>query len=154
MIRCHWVPAHDSTSLYLHFRALGRPFLWAAYFRPSVHTGANECGSFSPFLFRLSLHRSCSIWETESNIEWLDLVSTPAAADWDASFTVERINLQQNIAKAFRRKCEFDQMREVPFVRMPDQFAFARSHLAPILLSFLLRFFSLPRVARVTSNAP
>ena len=24
--------AHDSTSLYLHFRALGRPFLWAAYF--------------------------------------------------------------------------------------------------------------------------
>jgi hypothetical protein len=22
-------------SLYLHFRALGRPFLWAAYFRPA-----------------------------------------------------------------------------------------------------------------------
>jgi hypothetical protein len=35
-------------SLYLHFRALGRPFLWAAYFSPSVHTGANECGSFLP----------------------------------------------------------------------------------------------------------
>ena len=30
--------------------------LWAAYFRPSVHTGANECGSFAPVLFRLSLH--------------------------------------------------------------------------------------------------
>ena len=28
-----------------------------------------------------------------SNVEWLDLVSTPAAADWDVSFTVERINL-------------------------------------------------------------
>jgi hypothetical protein len=28
-------PVHDSTSLYLHFRALGRPFLWAAYF--SLH---------------------------------------------------------------------------------------------------------------------
>jgi hypothetical protein len=37
--------------------------------------------------------RSGSGWETESNIEWLDLVSTPAAADWDASFTVERTNL-------------------------------------------------------------
>jgi hypothetical protein len=35
-------------SLYLHFRALGRPFLRAAYFSPSVHTGANECGSFAP----------------------------------------------------------------------------------------------------------
>ena len=58
-MRCHWVPAHDSTSLYLHFRALGRPFLWAAYFRPSVHTGPNECGSFAPVLFRLWLHRRC-----------------------------------------------------------------------------------------------
>src|SRR6266481_7183569 len=46
-------------SLYLHFRALGRPFLWAAYFRPSVQTEANECGSFAPVLCRLSLHRKC-----------------------------------------------------------------------------------------------
>src|SRR5215831_4503346 len=59
MIRCHWVPTHDSTSLYLHFQALGRPFLWAAYFRPSVHTGASECGSFAPVFFRLSLHGRC-----------------------------------------------------------------------------------------------
>jgi hypothetical protein len=35
-------PTHDSTSLYLHFRALGRPFFWAAHFSPSVHAGANE----------------------------------------------------------------------------------------------------------------
>jgi hypothetical protein len=35
---------------------------------------------------------SGSIWEAESNVEWLDLVSTPAAADWDVSFTVEPIN--------------------------------------------------------------
>jgi hypothetical protein len=35
---------------------------------------------------------SGSVWEAESNIELLDLVSAPAAADWDASFTVERIN--------------------------------------------------------------
>src|SRR6516162_4397302 len=56
MIRCHCVPAHDSTSLYLHFRALGRPFLWAAYFRPSVHAGSNECGSFAPVLFLFALH--------------------------------------------------------------------------------------------------
>jgi hypothetical protein len=28
----------------------------------------------------------------ESNIDLLDLVSTPAAADWDAAFTVKRIN--------------------------------------------------------------
>jgi hypothetical protein len=37
--------------------------------------------------------RNDAVWEAESNIEWLDLVSTPAAADWDASFTVECINL-------------------------------------------------------------
>ena len=37
--------------------------------------------------------RSGRVWEAESNMEWLDLVSTPAAADWDASFMVERINL-------------------------------------------------------------
>jgi len=37
--------------------------------------------------------RSGGVREAESNIEWLDLVSTPAAADWDASFTMERINL-------------------------------------------------------------
>jgi hypothetical protein len=37
--------------------------------------------------------RSSGVWETESNIELRDLVSTPTAADWDASFTVERINL-------------------------------------------------------------
>ena len=38
---------------------------------------------------------------------------------------MERINLLENTAKAFRRKCEFDQMRKVPFVRKPDKFAFA-----------------------------
>jgi hypothetical protein len=37
--------------------------------------------------------RSGGVWEAESNIELLGLVSTPAAADWDASLTVERINL-------------------------------------------------------------
>ena len=37
--------------------------------------------------------RSSGVWETESNMELLDLVLIPAAADWDASFTVERINL-------------------------------------------------------------
>jgi hypothetical protein len=37
--------------------------------------------------------RSGGVWEAESNIELLGLVSTPAAADWDASVTVERINL-------------------------------------------------------------
>jgi hypothetical protein len=37
--------------------------------------------------------RSGDVWEAESNIELLALVSTPAAAHWDASFTVERINL-------------------------------------------------------------
>src|SRR5262249_6630188 len=37
--------------------------------------------------------RSGSVGEAESNIELLDFVSTPAAPDWDALFTVERINL-------------------------------------------------------------
>jgi hypothetical protein len=31
--------------------------------------------------------------EAESNIDLLDLASTPAAADWDASFAVERIKV-------------------------------------------------------------
>jgi len=31
--------------------------------------------------------------EAEPNINLLDLVSIPAAADWDASFTVKCINL-------------------------------------------------------------
>src|SRR5262245_44220453 len=39
------------------------------------------------------MHPQCQRLETESNIEWLDPVSTPAAADWDASFTVKCINL-------------------------------------------------------------
>jgi hypothetical protein len=46
---------------------------------------------------------------------------------------VERINLWQNIAKAFPRKCEFDQVWEVPFVRKADKLALATnvtSHLA------------------------
>jgi hypothetical protein len=37
--------------------------------------------------------RSGGVWEAESNIDLLDLVSIPAAADWDASLTVKRINL-------------------------------------------------------------
>jgi hypothetical protein len=37
--------------------------------------------------------RSGGVGEAESNIEWLGPVSTPAAADWDASFTVERTNV-------------------------------------------------------------
>jgi len=37
--------------------------------------------------------RSGSVGEAESNIDLLDLVSIPAAAGWNASITVERINL-------------------------------------------------------------
>jgi hypothetical protein len=37
--------------------------------------------------------RNGGVWEAESNIDLLDLVSIPAAADWDASFTVKRIHL-------------------------------------------------------------
>jgi hypothetical protein len=33
------------------------------------------------------------VWEAESNIELLGLVSTPTAPDRDASFLVERIKL-------------------------------------------------------------
>src|SRR5215510_7053374 len=58
-------PAHDSTSLYLHFRALGRPLLWAAYFWPQHHAGVNECGSFAAVIFFLfALHRR-STWVLE-----------------------------------------------------------------------------------------
>jgi hypothetical protein len=37
--------------------------------------------------------RSGDVWETESNMELLDLVSIPVATAWIASVTVERINL-------------------------------------------------------------
>jgi hypothetical protein len=36
--------------------------------------------------------RSGGVWEAESNKKLFDLVSTPAATNWDMSFTVERIN--------------------------------------------------------------
>src|SRR5215472_3245846 len=41
---------------------------------------------------RLRNASACGVWEAESNIDLPDLVSTPAAVDWDASITVERIN--------------------------------------------------------------
>jgi hypothetical protein len=75
---------------------------------------------------------SGTIWKAESNVEWLDLVSAPAAADWDVSFTVERINFLKKSVRGFQRKYEFDQMREVPFVRAAGKLAFAtdvRGHL-------------------------
>jgi hypothetical protein len=37
--------------------------------------------------------RSGGIWKAESNIDLLDLLSITATSDWDASVTVERINL-------------------------------------------------------------
>jgi len=40
--------------------------------------------------------RSGGVWEAESNIELLGLVSTSAAADWDAAFTVKRVKLQES----------------------------------------------------------
>jgi hypothetical protein len=51
----------------------------------------------------------------------LGLAPTPAAADRDAPFTVERVKFEESTAKAFRRNCELDQMREVPFVRKADE---------------------------------
>jgi hypothetical protein len=37
--------------------------------------------------------RSGGVWEAESNIDLLALVSIPAASDWDPLVTMERINL-------------------------------------------------------------
>jgi hypothetical protein len=101
-----------STSLYLHFRALGRPFLWAAYFSPlcpsppplrlhgwsrrSRGPGFGLRGCVGQALTTEAIAeyiRRGGLSEAESNIDLLDLASTPAAADWDASFAVERINL-------------------------------------------------------------
>jgi hypothetical protein len=52
-------PAHDSTSLYLHFRALGRPFLWAAYFWPQHSRGSNGGAKQGP---RRSGRRGQVLW--------------------------------------------------------------------------------------------
>jgi len=73
--------------------------------------------------------RGGGVREAESNIELLGLVSTPAAADWNASFPVECVKLQEGTAKASRRNCEFDQMWEVTFVRKANDLALATSHL-------------------------
>jgi hypothetical protein len=67
---------------------------------------------------------------SESRIEYRIARPRADSADWDAPLTVEGVKLQENTAKASRRKCEFDQMREVPFVRKADDLALARSHLA------------------------
>jgi hypothetical protein len=60
------------------FRCLGFAGAWDKHSPPKRLRNASAGGN---------------VWEAESDIDWLDLVSTPAAADWDASFTVERINL-------------------------------------------------------------
>jgi hypothetical protein len=52
--------------------------------------------------------RGGGVCEAESNIELFGPVSTPTAANWDASFLVERIKLSEGTSKAFRRNCEFD----------------------------------------------
>jgi hypothetical protein len=44
-------PAHDGIQPLSNFRALAALFLWAAYFSPQHHAGANEFGSFAPLLF-------------------------------------------------------------------------------------------------------
>jgi hypothetical protein len=59
MIRCHRVPTHDGTSLYLNSETWPSFPLGGLFFRPSVHAGANECGSFAPILLRLVLGRWC-----------------------------------------------------------------------------------------------
>jgi hypothetical protein len=74
--------------------------------------------------------RSDAVWEAESNIELLSLVSAPAAANRDAAFTVKRVELQESTAKASRRKRKLNQMREVLFVREAGDLALATSHLA------------------------
>jgi hypothetical protein len=60
----------------------------------------------------------------------LGLVSAPAASDRDALVPVERVKLEESAAKAFRRNSEFDQVREVPFVRKAHDLALATGHFA------------------------
>src|SRR5262245_66639567 len=74
--------------------------------------------------------RGGGICEAESNIELLGLVSTPTAADRDASFLVERIKLSEGTSKASWRNCEFDQMREILFVTTADALALSPAHVA------------------------
>jgi len=68
--------------------------------------------------------------EAESNIQLLGLVSAPAASDrmrwsrWNAS------NSRKALRKPSAGNSEFDQVREVPFVRKANDLALATSHLA------------------------
>jgi hypothetical protein len=64
-----------------------------------------------------------------------------AAVDRDAAFTVEGVKLQESIAQALRWNREFDQVREVLFIREADHLGLATnvtSHLAQSTLSSVI----------------
>jgi hypothetical protein len=70
-----------SVSRPVHPTTLPRSATWASPVRGSSirHRAIAEC------------IRSGSVWEAESNIEWLDLVSTPAPADSARSIVCQLI---------------------------------------------------------------
>src|SRR6516225_7516230 len=66
---------------------------------------------------------------------------------------MERIHLQENTAKAFRRKCEFDQVREVPFVRKADKLALATNVTSHLVQSSSASRLALDRKASYAAQA-
>ena len=77
--------------------------------------------------------RSCGVGKAESKVKSLGHLSTPAAGYRDAAFTVKGVKFQESIAQALRQNREFNQVREVLFVREADHLGLATnvtSHLA------------------------
>src|SRR5262249_22500429 len=82
-------------------RTASDPERLEAWYHPSIAWMApNRRGHMGSYIarrkFLAALGGAAAAWplaEAEPNINLLDLVSIPAAADWDASFTVKCINL-------------------------------------------------------------
>jgi hypothetical protein len=100
--------------------------------------------------------RSCGVEKAESKVKSLGHLPAPAAVDRDAAFTVEGVKLQESIAQALRSNREFDQVREVLFVREADHLGLATnvtSHLAQSTLSSAILKPSLSSAARKSRSS-
>jgi hypothetical protein len=91
--------------------------------------------------------RSCSVGKAETKVKSLGHLPAPAAVDRDAAFTVEGVELQESIAQALRPNCEFDQVREVLFVREADHLGLAANVTRHLVQSTLSSVTSKPPLA-------
>ena len=71
---------------------------------------------------------SGGIGEAEADVELLHLMPAAATANRNAALTVEGIKLEVLAAEAAGRQLELDEVRELPLVHVPGDFALAAAH--------------------------